>query len=103
MCGIAGFIDSKNTKENALKNIQLMLKAIQHRGPDNSSVWQSENVTLGHNRLSIIDLHETANQPFEYLDVVIVFNGEVYNYLELRNELQKKGWQFRTNGDTEVI
>lgn len=103
MCGIAGFIDNKSTKENALSHIKLMLKSIQHRGPDNSSVWQSENITLGHNRLSIIDLHETANQPFEYLDVVIVFNGEIYNYLELRNVLQNKGWSFRTNGDTEVI
>jgi len=103
MCGIAGFVDSKIMQEEAVGNIRNMLQNIKHRGPDNSSYWQKEYVVLGHNRLSIIDLHETANQPFEYLDVVIVFNGEIYNYLELKETLQTKGWQFRTNGDTEVI
>ncbi len=103
MCGIAGFIETKTSKEKALETIGKMLKSIIHRGPDNSATWQHENITLGHNRLSIIDLSEEANQPFEYDDVVIVFNGEIYNYIEVRAELQKLGWKFKTQGDTEVI
>lgn len=103
MCGIAGFIETNLTQNQAIDNVQAMLKAIQHRGPDNSSFWQQESVVIGHNRLSIIDLTEAANQPFEFDDVVIVFNGEIYNYIEIRQELEKKGIVFTTHSDTEVI
>ncbi len=80
-----------------------MLRSITHRGPEASNVWVEGAVSLGHNRLKIIDLSDEANQPFEYDDVIVVFNGEVYNYIELRADLQQKGFQFRTAGDTEVI
>jgi len=103
MCGIAGFIDTNVGHEKAQENVRKMLDAIKHRGPDNSSVWQHEALTLGHNRLSIIDLTEAANQPFEYADVVIVFNGEIYNYIEIKQTLETKGFKFETHGDTEVI
>ena len=91
MCGIAGFINHK------------MLGAIIHRGPENSSVWCEGVVSLGQNRLKIIDLSDEANQPFDYMDLVIIFNGEMYNYIEVREELRNLGYKFRTKGDTEVI
>ena len=97
MCGIAGIIGSGNSKEQ-LTN---MLLAQQHRGPDNTSTWSTETVKLGHNRLSIIDLSEAANQPFETEDYILVFNGEIYNYIELKNELLD--YNFITNSDTEVL
>ena len=103
MCGIAGFIETNVGHEKAQENVRKMLDAIKHRGPDNSEVWQQDAVTLGHNRLSIIDLSEAANQPFEYDDVVIVFNGEIYNYIEIRQQLEVRGFKFETQGDTEVI
>ncbi len=80
-----------------------MLRSITHRGPEASNVFAEGPVSLGHNRLKIIDLSDQANQPFEYQDVVLVFNGEIYNYIEVRAELQKHGYQFRTAGDSEVI
>ncbi|MCS6819249.1 MAG: asparagine synthetase B, partial [Chitinophagales bacterium] len=80
-----------------------MLEAQRHRGPDNLAFWKQEHLVLGHNRLAIIDLSEASNQPFHYEHLTIVFNGEIYNYIELRHELQKAGYQFNTQGDTEVI
>ena len=103
MCGIAGFIEHQLSEEQKKQLNFNMLRSIVHRGPENSSVWTKENVSLGHNRLKIIDLSDEANQPFEYDGLVIVFNGEVYNYLEIRKELLEKNYRFRTNGDTEVI
>jgi asparagine synthase (glutamine-hydrolysing) len=104
MCGIAGFIDStKETLPEAAPQIGAMLSAIAHRGPDNSDFWHCESVTLGHNRLSIIDLSDEANQPFHRGELVIVYNGEVYNYIELREELANLGHGFHTQSDTEVI
>ncbi|ESU20790.1 asparagine synthetase [Flavobacterium cauense R2A-7] len=101
MCGIAGIIGGKATKEILYK----MLAAQKHRGPDYTGEALAENkFALGHNRLSIIDLSAAANQPFEsdckrYL---IVFNGEIYNYRELKSEL-KSNYNFRTSSDTEVL
>lgn len=103
MCGIAGFIDSRLSKDTAAVQIQKMLHAQHHRGPDFQSWWQHQNITLGHNRLSIIDLSEASHQPFHYGQITIVFNGEIYNYLELRKELESFGYAFSTHGDTEVI
>lgn len=103
MCGIAGIIDSTLSRDRGDSLLRKMLESIRHRGPDNSSTWVDMPVLLGHNRLSIIDLTDAANQPMEFEDLVIVYNGEVYNYLEIRDELVKKGYRFRTQSDTEVV
>lgn len=103
MCGIAGFFNSRLTKTNALEGIEQMLQSIAHRGPDARGTWWHEGLMLGHNRLSIIDLSHEADQPMHYQGNVMVFNGEVYNYLEIRNELLKKGYRFTTQSDTEVV
>jgi asparagine synthase (glutamine-hydrolysing) len=100
MCGIAGFIGFKNNiaLAESANNIQ------QHRGPDNHQVWNDEYIALAHRRLSIIDLSEAGNQPFQKNDLVIVFNGEIYNYKELQVKLQtEKGTIFSTSSDTEVV
>ena len=103
MCGIAGFINNSLSEENKKALNHKMLGSIIHRGPENSSVWCEGIVSLGQNRLKIIDLSDEANQPFDYMDLVIIFNGEMYNYIEVREELLKLGYKFRTQGDTEVI
>lgn len=105
MCGIAGII----AQDQGVVSTEVLLrmsKAIQHRGPDGEGVWVNESSTVGfaHRRLSIIDLDAAANQPMHYLDrYIIVFNGEIYNYIELKTELLKAGYQFRTKSDTEVL
>jgi asparagine synthase (glutamine-hydrolysing) len=102
MCGITGIINHES-----FSNIKMMVEAQKRRGPDNSSFesFPSIQSSLGHNRLTIIDVSDSANQPFYDFSKkhVIVFNGEVYNYKELKNELEKKGHIFRTNSDTEVV
>ena len=103
MCGIAGFIDTKLSAEVAEKTIGAMLESIAHRGPDARSTWVNLPVVLGHNRLSIIDLSPDGTQPMHYFDSAIVFNGEIYNYIEVREELIQKGYKFSTQSDTEVI
>jgi len=103
MCGIAGFFDPKLSIEESRQIIGRMLGTIRHRGPDATGIWQAEAVCLGHNRLSIIDLSEEANQPMHYKDLTIVYNGEIYNYIEIRDQLKKRGYRFRTSSDTEVI
>lgn len=103
MCGIAGIIDSTLSRDQGDSLLKKMLESIQHRGPDNSGRWIDMPVLLGHNRLSIIDLSDEANQPMEFDDLMIVYNGEVYNYLEIKDELIKKGYRFRTKSDTEVV
>lgn len=104
MCGIAGFIADQLTSSDA-QTMESMLIAQKHRGPD-SEAYQvlDDQVILGHNRLSIIDLSESANQPFFSTDnrFCLVFNGEVYNYLELKKELQDS-YSFSTGSDTEVL
>ncbi len=83
-----------------------MTDAISHRGPDGEGYWKndSSNILFGFRRLAIIDLSETGNQPMHYLDrYTIVHNGEIYNYIELREELERKGYRFRSQSDTEVI
>ncbi|MDD2698669.1 MAG: asparagine synthase (glutamine-hydrolyzing) [Arcobacteraceae bacterium] len=101
MCGIVG-IWSKNSIEMQEEYVDKILQKQYHRGPDNSSQKTIDNITLGHNRLAIIDLSQNANQPFiSYCGrYSIVFNGEIYNYLELKNELN---YPFKTNSDTEVL
>ena len=103
MCGIAGMIDPRLGREEGEALLEKMLHSIRHRGPDYSSSWVEMPVLLGHNRLSIIDLSDRANQPMVYDGLVIVYNGEVYNYLEIKQELEERGYKFGTTSDTEVI
>ena len=106
MCGITGFYGD-NAQNIAKDEFKTFNQSLSHRGPDFSNIWQSQKVWLGHNRLSIIDLENRSNQPFsiEHLgrQLHITFNGEIYNYIELKEELQKLGHQFETNSDTEVV
>ena len=103
MCGFVGFIDKYKKKEKD-KIIKEMADMISHRGPDSAGYFTDNNIALGHRRLSIIDL-EGGTQPIYNEDKtkVIVFNGEIYNYKELKEKLEKKGHVFTTNTDTEVI
>ena len=103
MCGIAGMVDPRLGRAEGEAVLERMLLSIRHRGPDHSSSWVKMPVLLGHNRLSIIDLSDRANQPMTYDGLVIVYNGEVYNYLEIRRELEERGYKFDTTSDTEVI
>lgn len=105
MCGLTGFIDLSKRLLN--KDIVLMNKAISHRGPDASNIYFTSNdrfnVGLGHQRLSIIDISDNANQPINFKQFSIVFNGEIYNYKSIRNELIELGYTFQTSSDTEVV
>ena len=82
-----------------------MTDSQKHRGPDHRGLWMSDEVCLGHNRLSIIDLSEDAHQPFACPNnrCQLVFNGEIYNFKEIKKELILKGINFRTSSDTEVV
>jgi asparagine synthase (glutamine-hydrolysing) len=104
MCGIAGMI-APEARNISLEALERMASSIAHRGPDGQQCWLDESQSLGmaHRRLSIIDKSAAAAQPFFYLHYVVVFNGEIYNYLELKEQLRKHGYVFTTNGDTEVI
>ena len=105
MCGIAGIIASDTSKLNTL-HLKKMTDIIAHRGPDGEGHWISANgaVGLGHRRLSIIDLSNEADQPMHYLGrYTIVFNGEIYNYKELKQILLAQGYTFKTSSDTEVL
>ena len=104
MCGIAGYIGFEK-KDKSLINRTLSL--MKNRGPDSKGFYQSKinnkNLLLLHSRLSIIDLEDRSNQPFRKDDFIIVFNGEIYNYLEIRSSLENEGHKFKTDSDTEVI
>ncbi|MCX9147657.1 XrtA/PEP-CTERM system amidotransferase [Erythrobacter sp. WG] len=104
MCGIAGIFHAETPKPVDPARIARMTDALAHRGPDGSGVWTNQGVGLGHRRLSIIDIAGSP-QPMHSADgrAVIVFNGEIYNFRELRRELEQAGFTFRTSGDTEVI
>ncbi|MDK2046965.1 asparagine synthase (glutamine-hydrolyzing) [Aliarcobacter butzleri] len=102
MCGIVGYISEQNF------DIKTNLEIINHRGPDSLKsvfyLYNEKNIGLGHVRLSIIDVDSHANQPFDFQDkYTLIFNGEIYNYLELREYLKEKGYIFCTNSDTEVL
>lgn len=103
MCGIAGVIDYNRPPEPGL--VAMMLERLVHRGPDGDGVWRDQQACLGHRRLSILDLSANAGQPM--LDdsgrYVITFNGEIYNFRALRQELLAAGEYFQTTGDTEVL
>lgn len=97
MCGIAGF----NWGNEML--VKKMTNAISHRGPDQYGHYADDSVSLGHRRLSILDLSERGRQPMEYKNYIIVFNGEIYNFLEIKKELERKGHLFNSCTDTEII
>lgn len=104
MCGIAGEISFSDNGASVL-NVERMLEALQPRGPDASGHFQQGRLALGHRRLKIIDLSEKAHQPMvdNELGLSVAFNGCIYNYAELREELKNQGYRFFSNGDTEVI
>ena len=105
MCGIVGLIG--DLKKEDIDWVDRSAEKLSHRGPDATHIWVSsvKNAAIGHSRLSIIDMDSSSDQPFVSLDgeLVIIFNGEIYNYIELREELVSQGESFRTNGDTEVL
>ena len=105
MCGIAGIIDAE--KPVSFQLVQRMSNALAHRGPDDAGTWLSPDrrVGLGHRRLAIIDPSPLGHQPMCSDDgqIAIVFNGEIYNFQEVRAELQARGNRFRSASDTEVV
>ncbi len=105
MCGITGWINLKQSKENHTESVlHSMCERIVHRGPNSQGLWLDDTVALGMRRLSIIDLH-TGDQPVFNCDksVIVMMNGELYNYREVRAELEKKGHKFITKSDTEIL
>ncbi len=103
MCGIAGIVSKERSSAERVKR---MTDAMAHRGPDGDGFWQNEegNVLLGHRRLSIIDLSYKGKQPMHYQNrYTITFNGEIYNYLELKSDLEAEGYTFVSDTDTEVL
>jgi len=105
MCGIVGIISKNRICKEAVKDIiEQMTNTLIHRGPDGYGYYYGENFVFGHRRLAIVDLSEAGKQPMEYMDrYVITYNGEIYNYIELKEELKANGYRFHTKTDTEVI
>jgi len=103
MCGIAGCLDGPADAADGV--IRAMLARLRHRGPDDSGWWSDGGLTLGHTRLSIIDPNPHGRQPFVTADGtgVLAYNGDLYNYYALRDELCRQGVRFRTRTDTEVL
>lgn len=102
MCGIAGCF-SKNKKIDR-ERFERMVNIVSYRGPDDCGIYYKDDIALGHRRLSIIDTSRDGHQPFLYKDkYIIVYNGEIYNYIELRDDLQSRGYRFKTKSDTEVL
>ena len=102
MCSISGICNFE--KKPSSQIVELMTKSLTHRGPDDSGFFQNENISFGHNRLSIIDL-QNSKQPMKDQENknIIIFNGEIYNFKELKSDLQSLGHKFETEGDTEVV
>ncbi|RJP28989.1 MAG: asparagine synthase (glutamine-hydrolyzing) [Candidatus Omnitrophota bacterium] len=108
MCGICGLLDYNSQNTDSRRIIKGMCSKLIHRGPDDEGIFSqtgSPNITLGHRRLSIIDLSSAGHQPMVNEDnsISLILNGEIYNYLELRTELESRGHVFRSNTDTEVV
>jgi asparagine synthase (glutamine-hydrolysing) len=104
MCGIVGVLGELGRVVDKFVSKKI-LDSLACRGPDNQTLWISDSYSLGHTRLSIIGLDATSNQPFSIpgSEWIMTFNGEVYNYKELRETLIAKGYEFETNSDTEVL
>ena len=95
MCGFIVTNQNINLKNN--------MHLLSHRGPDDIGLIDNKDLKIIFNRLSILDLKRRSNQPMKYKNYILVFNGEIYNYLELRKYLEKKGITFNTTSDTEVL
>lgn len=105
MCGIAGILSNSKFKVE-IPLLRKMTDSIEHRGPDGQGQWtdSEQRIGLGHRRLSIIDLTENGAQPMHYMErYSITYNGEIYNYIELKRDLVNKGYKFRSDSDTEVL
>src|ERR1700733_6173517 len=105
MCGITGIITTKEEAEKYFDAIKSATFALHHRGPDSYGSFSDLNTLLGQTRLSIIDTSHASDQPFYSADgrYVIVYNGEIFNFNELKSDLSRKGVSFETTGDTEVL
>ena len=107
MCRIAGIVNSRSSFEKVNQQVKAMCDSMQHGGPDDHGVYADKNasVCLGNRRLAILDLSSSGHQPMlsHKEDVVITYNGEIYNYLQIRTELINLGYIFKTQTDTEVI
>ena len=105
MCGLAGFLGNSRSSPN--KKISDCKKALKRRGPDASGVFNKiknkKSILLVHTRLSIVDLSKNSSQPFSDAKGSLIFNGMIYNYLELKEHLKKHGEKFKTTSDTEVL
>jgi asparagine synthase (glutamine-hydrolysing) len=105
MCGIVGFCDFSRTSE--MQELRAMLRVISHRGPDDEGVFVAHSpfahIGFGHKRLSILDLSPLGHQPYEFNGLTLIYNGEVYNFKEVREKLILAGYTFKSNSDTEVI
>ena len=105
MCGITGLISKERVTEHQLDQLKLSVSKLESRGPDAEGIINYGRVAFGHRRLSIIDVSDTSNQPMENISgrYSIVFNGEIYNYKELKKDLVEQGYKFKTECDTEVL
>src|SRR5438477_821581 len=105
MCGIAGALASNERAAPPAGAVERFAAAMVHRGPDGFGFWQRGPVALGHTRLAIIDLSESGRQPMTNEDgsLHLVVNGEIYNYVDLRADLQARGHSFKSHSDSEVI
>src|SRR5438105_9944638 len=103
MCGIAGYVSWENVPDAAI--LRKIEKTLAHRGPDEGSIWCNQICGFAHRRLRIIDLSPAAAQPMsnETDELRVVFNGEIYNFPELRRELETQGHNFKSHSDTEVL
>ncbi len=105
MCGIFGFYLNRRLSDVDVKNGKKYLDLLSHRGPDNTGFFVQKDIGLfiGHKRLSIIDVTDKSNQPMQIGDETIAYNGEIYNYIEIKKELMKSGEKFSSDGDTEIL
>lgn len=99
MCGIAGFYNTRV----AQSQIDDVMAKLHHRGPDDQSIYVRNDVCLIHTRLSIIELSPLGSQPYQFEHLALTYNGELYNYQQIRDELRKLGYSFQSNSDTEVL
>ena len=97
MCAVNGF-----TFNNPAL-LKKMMSYCKNRGPDWEDAYYDGDISIGHNRLSILDTDDRSNQPFIYKNFILSFNGEIYNYLDLKKKLEQKGYKFQTTSDTEVL
>ena len=105
MCGIAGYLGKNSIEDNIINRT---LEALNHRGPDSKGFYHTtddkfNNLYLLHTRLNILDIEKRSNQPYRLGPFTLIFNGEIYNYLEIKSLLEKEGVKFQTTGDTEVL